>query len=365
MKLDRLHTIEEYIKFRLNNQYDKRVIFIRNDGDPANLAGPTDGIEKIINAKCSDQLYITYSAKDDVDNNDIIVPQNLPILYYGGNNKDALRFLEKHNIKRENMYNKPEDMKISGSKIDFAKLFEKCDWLPKTVFSRDEAIDGAVGFPIIAKISDGHSGLGIKKFDTAKDLEKEPASFDLKGESREFDLYSQFIDFDREYRCFFIKDKCFTVNERVPIKDENKSIRTKKVDEKVKFIYAYQDNFKIPKEFFDEIYRISAELREEIKLDIWSLDIVVDKKGKMWVLETNSATGMGSVKLCDTYIKIFEDFYKLTLPNSYKEELWTKYISQGHFVYWPEFKEEIMSTLWPIDYEAIVEKYPLIDYEKE
>jgi hypothetical protein len=48
-----------------------------------------------------------------------------------------------------------------------------------------------------------------------------------------------------------------------------------------------------------------------------------------------------------------------------ERRLWTKYISQGHFVYWPEFKEEIMSTLWPIDYEAIVEKYPLIDYEKE
>lgn len=361
MKLKQLHTLEEYINFRMYNEFDKKVIFLKLSNDLAAIDGSTEGRENNINTACLEKLYITYATIEDVKNNNIIIPRNMPVLYYGGNVEESLEFIDKFNINPKNMYNLPKYMKMSGSKVEFAKLFKDSDWLPKTTFNRSEAINGAVGFPVIAKIDKGHSGLGIKKFDTKKELEKEKETFILRDKEVEFSLYSQFIDFEREYRCFFIKDKCFTINERVPTIKENKSIRTKKVDEKVKFIYVYQDMNKIPKEFYDEIYRISNEIREKIKLDIWSLDIVVDKKGKMWVLETNSATGLGSVKMCDVYMQIYEDFYKRQLPDWYKEELWKNFISQGHLIYWPEYKEEIMSTLWPIDYEAIELKYPLIE----
>ena len=100
------------------------------------------------------------------------------------------------------MYNQPELLSLSGDKIEFAKVFKKFNWLPKTVFSKKEAIEGAVGFPVVAKIKDGHSGIGIQKFDTAKELQ----------DSKEtFDLYCQFIDFDREYRVAFCKEKIFLI----------------------------------------------------------------------------------------------------------------------------------------------------------
>lgn len=360
METPRFLSFDEFMTIKLADSYNQRVIFIRNDANPANLFGPTSGRELAINLSCASQLFITYSTKDDIDNN-IIIPADMPVLYYGGNVETSLDFIEKYNIKKENMYNLPEYMKMSGSKVDFAKMFNSADWLPKTVFSKEEAIKGAVGFPVIAKISNGHSGLGIKKFDSAKDLKKDKKTFELRGEQRSFDLFSQFIDFDREYRCMFIGDKCFVVNERVPIKNENISIRTKKVDEKVKFIYAYQDFKKIPTEFIEEVTRIAIEVSKKIKLDLWSLDIVVDRQGKIWVLETNSSTGLGSVKLCEVYMEIFKDFYGYELPNFYKKELWTNYMSQGHLIYWPLYKKEIESTLWPIDYAAIQTKYPLLD----
>jgi glutathione synthase/RimK-type ligase-like ATP-grasp enzyme len=354
--------MEDYINFGLRNQYDKKVIFIRNNADPRNLAGDADEREAAINAACAEQLYITYYADKDVKRDDIIIPRNMPILYYGGNVPAALKFLEKFNINPKNLYNIPSQMKISGDKVAFSKKFADNDWLPKTVFKKEDAINGAVGFPVIAKISDGHSGLGISKFDTADDLKKDKETFELRGEQRSYDLFSQFIDFDREYRCLFIKDRCFVVNERVTIEDNEKSIRNKKVDEKVKFIYAYQDLDKIPDEFMCEIHRIANEVREHIKLELWSLDIIVDKEGKIWVLETNSATGLGSVKLCEVYAEIYADFYGRELPDFYKEELWRKYRSQGHGIYWPEYKDEILSSAWPMEYEEILSKYPRLEF---
>lgn len=361
-KSSKLKSMEDYINFGLRNQFDKKVIFIRNDSDPRNLAGNADEREAAINAACADQLYITYYSDEDLKRDDIIIPRNVPVLYYGGNVPASVKFLEKFNINPKNLYNIPSQMKISGDKVLFSKKFENNDWLPKTVFSKDEAIEGAVGFPVIAKISDGHSGLGIKKFDNAEELKKDKQTFELRGEQRSFDLFSQFIDFEREYRCLFLKDKCFVVNERVPIKDDEKSIRNKKVDEKVKFIYAYQDINKIDPTFIERIHEIANEVREHIKLELWSLDIIVDKEGKIWVLETNSATGLGSVKLCEVYMEIYKDFYGRELPDFYKEELWRKYMSQGHGIYWPEYKDEILSSKWPMDYENILSKYPRLDF---
>ncbi|MCK9574547.1 MAG: hypothetical protein WC979_01435 [Candidatus Pacearchaeota archaeon] len=361
IQLGKLKTLEEFITLGLSDQFDKKIIFIRQGADLAALSGDTSEREAAINKAAIDQLYISYYTATDVKRDDIIIPRNLPVIYYGGNSKESLQFINKFNVNPKRMYNLPEPMLKSGDKVQFSKIFANCDWLPKTVFKREEAIEGAVGFPVIAKIAKGHSGLGIKKIDTAADLKKEPETFELRGEEKSFDLYSQFIDFDREYRCVFLNDKCFIINERVPTIKEDQSIRTKKVDEKVKFIYAYQDMNKIPDDFMNEIYRISGEVRKEIELGLWSLDVVVDKQGKIWVLETNSATGLGSVKLCEVYMEVYKDFYRRELPDSFKEELWRKYMSQGHSIYWPEYKEEILSSKWPMDYEGILAKYPIID----
>lgn len=343
-KLKRLHSMEDYIRYHLYNQYDKKVIFITISNDIRKLSGTDDPVAHKLNIACLDELFVHYSIKDNFDKT-IIIPQNVPVLYYGGHQSDAREFIDKLNIQPRNMYNTPDEMEKSGDKVTFGKLYEGVDWMPKTVYTKDDALSGAVGFPVIAKVKDGHSGIGIEKFDTKEELAKS---------KKEYDLYSQFIDFKQEFRCMMIKERCFMVNERIPFEASNKTIRTKKADEQVEFMYVYTDIDKIPKEFNDEIQRISLEIRKKIKLGFWSLDVVMDENGKLWVLEINSATGLGAAKLVEGYIQIFEDYYGTELPQGFKEGMWHKYVVPAHKLYYPKNKAEIDKALWPLNYKEII-----------
>jgi hypothetical protein len=278
----------------------------------------------------------------------VIVPKDVPILYYAGktdqNESMSGEFLRNKNVNFDNLYNKPDDRAISASKLQFAKAFEGYSWLPKTVYTKKDAIDGAVGFPVIAKIQDGHSGLGIKKFDTAKDLQ---------NSKEKFDIYCQFIDFSREYRILFVKDTIVMINERVPSLEDDKSIRTKDTDEKIRFVYVYQDLNKVSPAFIKSALKIAKQTREKTNLDVWSLDIVVDKNDKLWVMETSSMTGLGSVKMCELYKAIYEDFYKKSLPDTFLEKIYLEYVVPGHQNYWPKRRAEILKSPWAMDYEII------------
>ena len=56
--------------------------------------------------------------------NDIEIPNNIPILYYGGFQDEARKFLKKCQIDESNMYNIPDEMAKSGNKVEFHKLYE-------------------------------------------------------------------------------------------------------------------------------------------------------------------------------------------------------------------------------------------------
>lgn len=342
------------------SEYDKKVGFIKLSRDIAHLDGGTEGRQHLLNTACLSKLFIHYGIKEDFNKN-LKVSNEIPYIYYGGFSEKSRDFLKKNKINYKNLYNKPDDTEKSGSKIEFAKIFKDKSWLPKTVFKREDAINGDVGFPVICKISNGHSGLGIKKIDTKKELENEPKTFELDGEKREYDIYCQFIDFDKEYRCMFVKDKCFIVNERVTTIKNEKSIRTKKVDEKIDFIYVEQDFKKIPETFINKVTEIAKEIRKEIPLEIWALDVVVDKNGDFYVMETSSATGLGAAKMCLAYIAIYEDYYKKDLPQWYKDDLMKNFISQSYLLYWSKYKKEIESSPWRLDYEKIAKEYKEVD----
>jgi hypothetical protein len=345
MKLNPLLSLEEYIKSSMHNPFDKKVIFVKLTNDIAALSGDISDEMRVINTECLEQLFVLLASHED---SGITLSQNLPILYYGGHNKKSRNFIDKYNFKLSNMYNTPDEMKKSGSKVEFAKMFKGAPWLPRTVFSKEEAIAGAVGFPVVAKVTSGHSGVGIQKFDTANDLKKS---------KDEYDLFCEFIDFDREYRTMFINDKCFMVNERIPTIKDNKTIRTKKSDEKVSFTYVYTDMNKIPTQWKENLQNICDEIREKLKLGLWSLDVVVDKNGKAFVMETNSATGLGAAKLVAVYKEIYEDYYQRPLPDWYLEQLNNKYVIPAHLMYYNDCKEEIAKCPWAIDYQQMKNSY--------
>ena len=342
---------EEFVyKENLKNKYAKKVAWIMKSNDIQSTSGDVNDREKKYNIAAKGNLFLNYATKEDFEDDKVSVPSDVPILYYGGfggtTHPEAVAFLKNKNINNDNLYNKRELLPLSGDKVKFAKAAIKFDWLPKTVFTKKEAVNGDVGFPVIAKIKDGHSGLGIQKFDTAKELEDSKDTFDL---------FCQFIDFAREYRVMFCRDKIFVINERVPRIEDDRSIKTKTAEEKISFTYVYQDQNKVDPEFIENVMSICKDIKTFLDLDLWALDIVVDKKGKMWIMETSSATGLGSVKMCEVYKAMYEDFYGESLDNEFLEDIYLKYVVPGHQNYYPKFKKEIESSQWAMDYTILTD----------
>lgn len=339
---------EEFLyEENLKNKYAKKVAWIMKSHDIHATSGDVNAREKKYNIAAKGNLFLNYATKEDFEDDTVVVPNNVPILNYGGAvDPEAIGFLKNKGINNDNLYNKRELLPLSGDKVKFAKAAAKFDWLPKTCFSKEDAIKGDVGFPIIAKIKDGHSGVGIQKFDTAKELEESKDTFDI---------FCQFIDFATEYRVMFCKDKIFIINERVPRIEDDRSIKTKTADEKISFTYVYQDMQKVDPEFIENTNSICKDVKTFLDLDLWALDIVVDKKGKMWIMETSSATGLGSVKMCEVYKAMYEDFYGEALDEEFLEDIYLKYVVPGHQNYYPKYKKEIDSSQWPMDYTILTD----------
>lgn len=338
---------EEFIyEENLKDKNAKRVGWVMLSNDIHKTSGNVNSREKKYNIAAKGNLYLNYSTSDDYDSDEITVPNDIPILWYGAGPADEKSnlFIKNKKLDRKNLYNQQKFLPLSGNKVMFAEAFGKFDWLPNTIFSKEEAEKGAVGFPVIAKIKDGHSGLGIEKFDTAAEL---------KNTNDKFDLFCQFVDFKREYRVMFCQDKIILINERVPMIDNESSIRTKKAKDKINFIYVYQDLNKIKKEFIQEMYRICGDIKTVLDLNLWSIDVVVDQQGKVWVMETSSATGLGSVKMCEVYKAVYEDFYKKLLPDKFLENLYLNYVVPGHQNYFPKYKKEIESSNCAMDYTIL------------
>lgn len=359
-----LYNFDEFICESVAKEYEaylKKVIFVKISSDVNRLSGDSNPRDLALNNAAANELYIQYSTKEDADK-DLQFPSNMPVIYYGGHNKEAKAFLKKFKVNPDNMYNHPDDMELSGSKVDFSKKFATYPWQPKTVFSITDALNGNLKFPVIAKISDGHSGLGIKIFKTANELREFKQPFEVEGEKRSFDLYSECIDIDREYRTIFLKDKCILVNERIACIKTNKTVKTKDIDEGVDFVYVVSDMKKVPRKFINKLNEIAAEIRKQVKLDLWAIDVATDKTGKIFVLEINSAPGLGSEKLVEVYEAVYEDYYQEKLPKTFKEELNKKFVSQCRKELYKNYKKEIAKSPWALDYAAINKEYKLVDY---
>lgn len=359
-----LYNFDEFVCESVAKEYEaylKKVIFVRISSEADKVTGNHNPRDLALDIAASNELYILYSTKHDMDK-DLQFPSNMPILYYGGFNDNSRAFLKKFKVNFDNMYNHPDDMEISGSKVKSSKLFADYSWQPKTVYSLDEALDGSLQFPVIAKIDNGHSGLGIKIFKTAEELKDFKQPFEVEGEKHSFDLYSECIDIDREYRTIFLKDKCIIINERISCVKTNKTVKTKNIDESVDFVYVVSDMKKVPRKFINKLNEIAKEIRKIAKLDLWAIDVATDKNGDMFVLEINSATGLGSEKLVHVYEAVYEDYYQEKLPKTFKEELNKKFVSQCRKELYKNYKKEIAKSPWAIDYAAIDKEYKHIDY---
>jgi len=297
-------------------------------------------IFKDLTSKFHENVWNKISSKKDIAEANSF-GTDVPVVYYGGNNKYALKFLEESNIMKENMYNKPSEMLVSGDKKEFHELFKEHKFMPKTVFTEEDALT-KLNFPIIAKPLDGHSGIGIEKFD---DPQK------LKESKDKFDMYSEFIKHKQEFRVSMLKDSVIIIDERIPKIGEKSTVEKKDKDEELKFVYVKQDLQKVT--WMNEALFISKIIHNKLPLDVWSLDVVVTEDNELFVLEANSASGLGAIKSASYYMHIYEDFYGKILPLWYVKKLQEKYIIPFMKEVWKQNPEEVKKSQWRENYEHI------------
>jgi len=287
-----------------------------------------------INDKCLKDLYNAFYAEGD-HGKDLKVNPKLPIIYYGGNKPESFDFLKKYKIKEDVMYNVPSQMKLSGNKSDFYKTFDGSWWLPKSVYKIEDTKE--LEFPVIGKPDGEHSGIGIEIFDKFEDIKKSKLKFDNFSEAK---------DLDQEFRVLLMNDKVCLANERISYSDNE--MRDKNPDEQTEFVYVDQDLSKL--DFLDDVLKISEEIREKIKLGLWSIDIMIDADGNLWVAEINSASGMAADKMAKVYIMIYEDFYGKELPDLFKTFLFDTYIEPIYKINLKENRAAIERSEGAVDY---------------
>ena len=225
---------------------------------------------------------------------DIDINPEFPVLTY--NSKTVQTLLDKDLIKIENVYNKPEFVQNSGSKKEFHKLVEGDDNIPKTCDIMEDAIE-ELGFPIIAKPAEGHSGIGIVVI-------KDKKEWDATDHSK-LDVYSQYIDKKSEHRFFVFKGEPFFWQERQPTNDKSKSGGGKS-NERMAFNYIKRNHKETPQNYRDLIKRFSKIFSD---LPFICFDIMEDQDGKLFIIESNIMPGVPFDATVQIYRTLFKDYY--------------------------------------------------------
>ena len=224
---------------------------------------------------------------------DMDIDPNLPILTY--NSKVTQQLLDEGLIREKNIYNHPKHIKKSGSKAEFHKLVEGDENIPKTCDNTDKAI-GEIGFPMIAKPAEGHSGIGIVVI-------KDQEAWDAVDHSK-LDVYSEYIDKKSEHRLITFKGTPFFWMQREPLNDKAKSGEGDG-DEQMEFKYIKKDINKIPEKFNELVDKFGKIFSD---LPYICFDVMEDQAGKLYIIESNSQPGVPYDSTIQIYKQLFSDF---------------------------------------------------------
>ena len=229
---------------------------------------------------------------------DIDINPDYPVLTYHSDTVNKL--IKAGKIKKENVYNHPDHISKSGSKEEFHKLVGEDENIPKTVYSKNDALE-QLEFPIIAKPSEGHSGKGIQiinKPDLMEDVDE-----------KIFDTFSEYIDKDEEHRFINFKGKPIFWMERTPINEKAKTGKGS-AKEEMEFGYAKRDIKDLPKDYRKVLERF-CKIYED--LPYMCFDVMKGKNGKVYIIESNAQPGVPFDSTVEAYKHIYEDFYKKPL----------------------------------------------------
>jgi len=268
-----------------------------------------DGLGKVYLAfrEDSGQRWWTYKGfagnkffKQLHENNldDIDINPDYPVLTYHTDTVNKL--IKAGKIKKENVYNHPDHISKSGSKEEFHKLVGEDENIPKTVYSKNDALENLT-FPIIAKPARGHSGEGIQI------IEKPDLMEDV--DEKIFDTFSEYIDKAEEHRFINFKGKPIFWMERTPLNEKAKSGKGT-AKEAMEFGYAKRDLKDLPKDY-KKVLEKFCKIYED--LPYMCFDVMKGKNGKVYIIESNAQPGVPFDSTIEAYKHIYEDFYKKPL----------------------------------------------------
>ena len=230
--------------------------------------------------------------------NDIDINPDYPVLTYHSDTVNKL--IKAGKIKKENVYNHPDHISKSGSKEEFHKLVGEDENIPKTVYSKNDALE-QLEFPIIAKPAEGHSGKGIQiinKPDLMEDVDE-----------KIFDTFSEYIDKEEEHRFINFKGKPIFWMERTPLNEKAKTGKGSAKSE-MEFGYAKRSLSDLPKDYRKVLERF-CKIYED--LPYMCFDVMKGKNGKVYIIESNAQPGVPFDSTIEAYKHIYEDFYKKPL----------------------------------------------------
>jgi hypothetical protein len=250
-----------------------------------------------------DKFFIQVT-ENNIDKLDI--NPEYPVLNYHSSIVDEL--LKRKLIKEENIYNHPKHIPLSGSKKEFHKLVGEDENVPKTVYSKNEALE-KLNFPIIAKPANGHSGIGIQVI-------KKPELMEELDE-KIFDTFSEYVDKVEEMRFFNFKGQPIFWMERTPANSKAKS-GDGKTDEEMEFNYAKRNVDNIPEDY-KKVLEKYCKIFE--KFPYICFDMMKDKEGKIYVIESNAQPGVPFDSTVEIYKKVYEDFYGKPLDEKSLQKL--------------------------------------------
>lgn len=287
----------------------------------------TPSLKKVYLAtrRSSGQKWLTYKGfagskffvqitEDNIDKIDI--NPDYPILNYHSSIIEEL--LSKNKIKEGNIYNHPKWIHLSGSKEEFHKLVGDDENIPTTVYTKDDAIK-KLKFPIIAKPSNGHSGIGIQVIKNSDELKNLDES--------SFDTFSEYIDKVEEMRVINFKGNPIFWMQREPLNSKAKN-GDGDTDEEMQFRYIKRNPKEIPSNYKNVLKKYCDIYKN---LPYICFDMMKDKNGKVFVIESNAQPGVPFDSTVEIYKNIYKDFYNeeiddesMKVLNKYSDEMINK-----------------------------------------
>lgn len=235
------------------------------------------------------------------------IDSSLPVYNYG-NDEEIVPLIKDKVIKSRNVYNKPGNLKYANDKVKFHKKMEGASFVPKTVFTAEEALK--LKFPIIGKPAEGSKGQGIEVFKTKEELQN------YDGEK--MDVFSKKFDLKKEYRVISMKGDLLYIAERIPTNKKAKSLRESEdifmkdgtLGERSAYEWKEKQFGKGGVPELKKFKTICDKTHERLGLDVLGVDIAIDGSGKLWLIEANTCPGLNNDQVVKIYLSIFKDFYK-------------------------------------------------------